>query len=205
MAARAGFQVRLKASGAGVSMTAEATTAAGNIVYTITNTAKRVLDPTAAITVKNGGTPTVEAYTLNRLKGTITFGSASARTITVDGTYLPMTAIAEGTDVEITCVANNADDSSFGDVDCTRLQISKDWSGSVGRWYSTDTYFMDAFAAAAPWTLEGSFDSGTTVVFRGWAFPTKVTQGGTTKTLVTDGISFEGKADADGRSFTWLE
>jgi hypothetical protein len=208
MAARAGWQVRLKASGVGVAVTAQATTmSGGNKIYTLTDPTRRVWDRAIAVVVKNGGTPVdpvADPYTINRLTGTVTFTNATVRTITFDITYLPMTAIAEGTDFDLSCVANNQDDSSFGDVDITRVQVEKDWSGTVGRWLSADTYFADAFNSGVPIVFEFSGDGGTTVEFRGWGLPNKKTAAASKKTLVTDGIGFEGAADADGRSFTWL-
>lgn len=204
MTARAGSAARLRVSGAGVSFTAEATTATGNISYQITNTAKRVWDRSATITVLDGGIATVESYTLNRLTGTVTFGSTASRTITVTGTYLPLSTLARGKEFDFSCMANNQEDNAFLDADVTRVQVEKDWSGTVGRWLSTDTYLADAFTAGVPVVVEFSSDGGTTVEWRGWGLPNKKTAGASKKTLVEDGIGFEGCADADGRSFTWL-
>src|SRR4051812_39714265 len=109
MAAKAGRLISVKVSGVAVAFTAEATTTTDTKTYKVTNAVKRVWDRAAAITVKDGGTPTAEAYTLNRLKGTVTFANAGTRVITLDGSYLPMSTLALGHDVELSCAATTAE------------------------------------------------------------------------------------------------
>src|SRR4051812_23593935 len=134
MSANAGILCAVKLSGSGLSMTAEATTGTGNISYQITNTAKRVLDRAAAITVKDGGVTTVESYTVDRLQGKILFGSTAVRVITVDATYLPMTTIAEAKEFSFQTKNGMLEDTAFLDTDVTRIQNENDCSGSVGEW-----------------------------------------------------------------------
>ena len=74
MAKLTGKKALVKVSGSPLTLTNEATTDAGDhINYQITNAAKRVMDPTAAVTVKENGVATSAPYTLNRLNGTVTF------------------------------------------------------------------------------------------------------------------------------------
>jgi hypothetical protein len=64
MAELAGKSVTIKVSGVSTAMTGEATTAAGNLTYQVTDTAKQVLDRTATIGVLLKGTnDTTEAGT----------------------------------------------------------------------------------------------------------------------------------------------
>jgi hypothetical protein len=74
MAKLTGKKGLVKVSGSPLTLTSEATTDAGDhLNYQITNTAKRVLDPTAAVTVKENGVTTTQPYTINRLNGKVTF------------------------------------------------------------------------------------------------------------------------------------
>jgi hypothetical protein len=204
MAANAGKLCAVKLSGTPTSMTAEATTGSGNTTYQITNTAKRVLDPTATITVKDGGVATVESYTLNRLTGTVTFGSAVVRTITIDGTYLPMTTVAEGKEFSLQIGITNSEDSAFLDADVTRLQNEADCKGSVGQWKNSSQNFKTALDAGTPVVLE--FVRATSTVFaRCWALFQSNGIQAEKKGLIEETIAFDGSADADGRSWTFLE
>jgi len=87
----------LKASGAAVVITAEACTSLGGGVYRVTNAARRTLDPAASFVVKdNGVTVGAGFYTLDLLDGRITFsGYTPTGAITLDGSYLPVAAVAE--------------------------------------------------------------------------------------------------------------
>lgn len=207
MAAKAGRLALVKVSGTGVSFTAEAvSTVTTNKVYQITNTAKRVWDRSATITVLDGGVAVdavADPYTINRLTGVVTFTATTVRVITLTGTYLPMTTIAEGTDVSFDASADNATDTAFTDADHTRIQLGKDCSGSIGRWLSTDTVFADFFAGLVPFVVEIALD-GSTVDIRCWGIASKDSVGASRKALITEGLQFEGAADADGRSFTFL-
>jgi hypothetical protein len=207
MAARAGRNISVKVSGAAVAFAGEATTATGNISYQITNALKRVWDPTVTIVVLNGGVavdPVADPYTVNRLSGTIRFTTATVRTITVGGSYLPLSTLAQGHDLSLDCVATNVDDTVFGATDITRQQVARDCSGTIGRFRSADTYLYDAYAAGVPVVVEFSPDGGTTPHFRAWALFNKEAFQGARKTMLEESVSFEGSADADGRSHTWL-
>ena len=61
MAPRAGYATVLEVGGTSTAFTGEATTNTTGNTYQITNSAKRVLDPAAAVTVKDGGAPVAPA------------------------------------------------------------------------------------------------------------------------------------------------
>lgn len=212
MAATHGKRVRIKVSGAAVVFTNEATTDAGDHKsYQITATAKQVWDPQAAITVQrstDGGATwgaAVGAYTLNRLKGTITFTSANgaADKIRVSGSYLPLTTAAAAKQFSYSAKAATVEATAFGDVDLTRLQATQDCAGSLALWW-LDSYFATALDAGLPIVVEQSIADGATPAFRAWALLTErglqVVQGG----LLEEPITWEGAADADNTSFTFL-
>lgn len=102
MAATAGYNSTLKVTGTSTALTAEAVTLSGSDPTkraTITNAAKRVLDPTVEVVVKDGvATVPAANYTVNHLMGYVTFVDYTVLgTITIDsGSYLPTYAIAQG-------------------------------------------------------------------------------------------------------------
>lgn len=204
MPASAAKLCAVKQSGTGVGMTAEACTGTANTSYQITNTAKRVIDPSAAVTVKDAGVGTIEAYTLNRLTGTVTFGSAVVRVITIDGTYLPLTTVAEAMEFDFQTKPQFLPDTAFLDSDVTRIFNENDCAGSVGQWKNTSQNFKAALDAGVPLCVE--FLRGTTTVFcRAWVLFTTNGIMAEKKGLLTETIAFDGSADADGRSYHFFE
>lgn len=206
MTAKAGRLISVKVSGDPVAFTDEATTTNDDTVYQITDTALRVWDRAATITVEDGGVavdPVADPYTVNRLAGKIIFETSDAgRVITVSGDYLPLSTLAEGHSVDFTRMANNGDDSVFGATDVSRQQIARDWSGTIARFFSVDTYLADAFDVGDPVVIEYSPDGGTTPTVRGWALLNKNAFQGDVKSFLEESVSWEGSADADGRSHT---
>jgi hypothetical protein len=149
----AGRLAVVKASGSAVTMTDEATTATGNQVYQITHAAKRVLDRTAATVVKDDGAPTAEAYTLNRLNGTVTFVTQASRVITIDGEYLPMTVVATAYDYKYKRGVDLHDITAFLATHKARIAGQKWASGTLSQWDIND-YFEDVLTAGEPIVLE---------------------------------------------------
>lgn len=154
MSERAGFECVVKISGAPVAMVAEATTATGNISYQITNAAKRVLDRDTAPTVLDGGVATGEAYTVNYLTGTITFGTAEARTITVTGKYLPMTVAAYANRMSRADEASVLDITKFNNTHRQKMVGLKSASGTLTHLNMADTTFAAALLAGDPVVIE---------------------------------------------------
>jgi len=163
MAKKAGYLVSVKVSGDKLSLTAEPCGTSDNTVYQITDTDKQILDKTSTITVKDDGVETAEEYTLNRLDGTVTFGSAVARTITIDGFYLPMTTVASahaaGLDRACTIINVPVFRASYKDKIPGQLSASI----SLEDFDVTDTYFVDALQAGDPVVVELNSDTGTLI------------------------------------------
>lgn len=168
MANKAGRLRAIKISGTKASLTAEPTTTSDNISYQITNAAKRVLDYSETITVDDGGSPTAEDYTLNRLSGTVTFESADTRTITIDGYYLPMTTVAYAHADSINNACDLQETPKYGDTHMSRIAGLKGAEGSLSQWDITDTTFEDDLIAGLPVVLETRDESGDSVIDRIW-------------------------------------
>lgn len=151
---RSGNQCVIKISGAATSMTAEATTHTGNISYQINNTAKRVLDRDTPPTVLDGGVATTEDYSVNYLNGAVTFTTATPRTITITGKYLPMTTAAYAHVMSHSKVCDLLDYNRFGQTNKSRIPGLKSASGTLSQFNVADTYYATALAAGVPIVLE---------------------------------------------------
>lgn len=203
MAGKAGRKALIKVSGTATAFTDEAcTNTVANLEYQITDSAKRVWDRTATITVSVGGTPVAATtYTLNRLTGTVIFGSASVRVVTVTGSYLPLSTAAECKEYSYALAAELLDDSVFGDTWRTFVQGLKKISGSLGRWY-IDAYFTDALTAGEPVAVEFYSDSSGSFDVRCWALLNQAQIQSPIAGLIDESVSFEGVTDSDLRAIS---
>lgn len=104
MASTAAATCRVYATGTSTSMTTEACTlSGGNTVAQITNTAKRILDPTATINLyDNGVLQSASSYTLNHAFGKATKISGSwTGPVTITANYLPRLELDETYSAEL--------------------------------------------------------------------------------------------------------
>lgn len=154
MAEHSGIDLVLKVSGAPTAMADEATTATGNLVYQITNAVKRVLDRDTPPTVEDGAVPTVEPYTVNYLSGKITFATATARTITITGKYLPMSVAAYANAYNRAEECNIFEGTPFATAYKTRVPGLKSMSGALTNLNVLDTVFNAALIAGIPIVIE---------------------------------------------------
>jgi hypothetical protein len=84
-----GHHAVVYASGTAATLTNEATTVVtANTVFQITTAARRVIDPSYAVTTNGTG-----AVTVNRLTGTLTFATTQTPPITISGKYLPISPV----------------------------------------------------------------------------------------------------------------
>lgn len=199
--AKAGKKALIKVSGAAVGMTAEATTGTGNLSYQITNAAKRVLSRIGTVTVKDGGVATAEAYTLNRLTGTVTFGSATSRTITIDADYLPMATAAEAHEYGYTMTSANHEVPRFGDNYQRRICGVRDINGSLSLWHANSDY-IDMLDGETVVVLEFYSDSSGAFDLRCWALLNSDEVKSAVSGPNTESASFSGTTDADGRAIS---
>lgn len=207
MPSKAGRLALVKMSGTGVAFTDEATTVlTTNKVYQITDATKRVWDRALTITVKDGGTPVnigTDPYVINRLTGTVTFTNTAVRTITISGTYLPLSTIAKCRDASVDLLSPALDDTTMdsnGWAEC--LAGMKNAAIALGRnWESVSTPLLRAaLTAGTPLVIEVLYDrNDATTAFLMWALPTKQSAVANIKQIITDGLDFVGYPDADLR------
>lgn len=197
MPALAGKKALVKVPGTAIAFTAEATATGDAKSYQIVNTAKRIWSPTATISVLIGGVAAGEAYTLNRLTGTVIFAvtNFARAAVTVTGSYLPLSTVAEAKDYSWQIAGQNVPDNAFGDEWVTRVNAGFDVTGSLGRWW-IDTYFSAALLADTPLVFQ-FFTDATTVDFTCWARLSRRSVQSALRGLSEEMLDFEGTTDND--------
>jgi hypothetical protein len=201
MAAIAGKRAKVLLTGTGIAMTGEATTTSDNKNYQITNTVKRILSQNGTVVVKNSGTVVSSGYTLNRLNGTVTFATATTRTITVDATYLPTVEAINAFDCSYSIDADNQDVTVFSKDYIVREQGLIDFSGSLTQ-YSIDSTYQNILTAGNPVVLEISSNRSSSYDIRAWVILSSVEESGSVDGIMEEALEFEGTVDADRRSIT---
>lgn len=176
----AGRRALVKVTGAPVAFTNEAVTDIDHQTYQIANTTKRVWDRATTLVVKVGGVTTVESYTFNRLTGKVTFATLDAGrgTVTLTGAYLPLSVALGAKSFSFTLAVTVLDDSDFDSLGtnggyATCLSGMKNASGTIGRRFTTDTYFRDALTAGAPVVIQFFADRSAAAFLTMWALLSK--------------------------------
>jgi len=130
------------ATGAGTSMTGEATTSLGGGVHQITLAGRRYISPNSALTVLDGAT------TVSPAKYQVAYGSGKiylrdytpVGTITVTGSFLTLSQVAQGTEWSLDITAVFDETQTFGDAWKERTVVQKEATCTFGRFYN-DAYF----------------------------------------------------------------
>lgn len=197
--ALAGKKAKILAYSSALAFTDEATTTTDDTTYQITNTNKRIWCKTCTITVKDGGVPTVESYTVDRLTGRITFTSAVVRTITVTGSYLPVSTIGCAYEYSWNLTADNVDSTCFENEFMRREQALKDLEADLSKFYDINHYFIDLLMADGDYVLEFYSNASSSPDIRAWTKISSDNPSAAVDGLVEESISFEGTTDADNR------
>jgi len=184
-----GYLASIKAQSSATVMTDEATTGAGNLVYTITDTAKLVIDLNTDLVVEDSGTVTTEAYTVDYLNGVITFADAVSRTITVTGAYVTLTSVAIANSVSLSLSADMLENTVFGDVYKTFQSGLVTGTADLGGFFAVDDIFNEAILAGTYMVLEYYADA--THKFRFYALATSVNTDSPVAGLITESMSYQ--------------
>lgn len=210
MGASAAWQAQVKVSGTAVAMLAEPCSLVSGTTYQVTNAAKRILDPAATFTVKDGGVPIPAAnVTIDGLFGKFTLASAPVGAVTVDGSYLPVADIGEAKAVEVSVSVDLLDKSVFGSQAKTRLAALLDYSATVGQLalpitdidpvtggvQSLETRRSGGTPMLLDWLIDG------TNRVRAWLLIKDYKVGGKVDGLVEVNINFEGSSQTLAAGF----
>ena len=118
-------------TGTAASMTAEAMSLVSGATYQISNTAKRILDPSQAVAVFDGGVAiSSTTYTIDYLFGKVVFDTAPTGAVTITGYYLPRAEAAEVYGATVNIKADLADSTAFGAESRAKEKTTKDANGS---------------------------------------------------------------------------
>jgi hypothetical protein len=212
--AYAAWQAQLKISGAPVGTTAEAMALLGGSQYQVTNTAKRVIDPATAITIKDGGVTVSSAlYSFDYLFGIVTFsGYSPTGSVTLDGSYIPVASIGQCRTVELSMMADLVDVSIFENQAKQKQATLVDFEGSLERLslpvddldgVTAGTQSIDGWMkAGTPRLLDVLFAAGAR--FRGWILFAGYEVQAQVDGIVTVNVKFKGSArGVAGSSFNW--
>jgi hypothetical protein len=204
----AGRKALVKMSGTPTSFTDQAVNViTTNKIYQIASTTRRVWSPTATITVKAGGVAVdagADPYAINRLTGVVTFTNVSARgTVTISGTYLPMTTIAQTKAVDYSTDRPSLDATTFdsgnwmeviGGIGGTTVTLSRNWESVYG------ALLKSALESGSVLVIQIFSDRAAAADDLIWALPTKGARKAVTSGILEEDLEFVGTPDADGRS-----
>lgn len=214
--ASAAFTCAIKQTGTAVAMTGEATTNTTGNTYQVTNTAKRILDPSTAITVYDGVTPIADtSVTVDYLFGKVTLSSPPGGAVTIDGAYLPSYSVAEAKAFELSFSKDVFESTVMAATTTSKTRTAglKDVSGSITQLDNLLTDLDSGGTTIVPFTdftagttrvLEVTFPSGT--IFRAFVTFSGVAEKTSVDALLESTLSFEGNAvtgtdQTEGSSF----
>lgn len=152
MASTAGKIALIRVPGTPTSFTNEAVTTADDQIYQITDITRRVFVSGVPLVVTvNGVTQSSALYTVEPLRGRVTFTTATPRTnVRFAGSYYPMATAAKCRAVSFSAVKAALDNTGFEDGGwLTRLVGLADVTGTLGRRWQVQAYFHDALVNAS--------------------------------------------------------
>jgi hypothetical protein len=183
------------------------TVVTANTVFQITAAAKRVLDPTKAITTTGTG-----AYTVNRLTGTFTFADAQTPPITMSGFYLPMAEVIKAKDFTLNIKPKVVDTTAICDVGLfeSKTPTIRDLSGTIGGFYTSEgaavfdpvipNYYLTNLTSDVVFAIK--FYISTHYELLAWVHVDTDAIKAAVGSLLDETVSFSGRPDADGRVLT---
>lgn len=211
-----GYQGALKVSGASTSMTGEACGSLSSTLYQVTNSAKRIINPAVAATVKDGGSSLVEGtdYYLDRLFGRIILATTPGGAITIDAAYLATQAVAEVRKAELQAARAQLDKTTFDATDGFRRflpglmafdgsaeilsQPSDDLDSGTGGTQSFFSFLANGTAKLIEVTRAGK-------MWRAWVGVESIEQASELESIVACTIKFKGSAQAKGAGLMFEE
>lgn len=137
-----GFKALVKAESSQVSFTDEATTTSDSINYQITDSSKRIWGFNSTIIVEDSTVPTTEKFTINRLNGTVTFETATSRTITVTGDFVFLTTVAEAKEWSFDGTSDLIDSTVFEKTEREFTPALLAATATIGKFYTIDNFFF---------------------------------------------------------------
>jgi len=123
-------------------------------------TVSAVTSQTTSDTIEVYKQATASTYTLNRLNAMATFTSATARTVLISGSYLPMSTAAYAHKMSKHEAVDILEKTKFGSTSKERLAGMKSASGTLSQFDVTDTTYSAALLAKVPIIIEDRTSTG---------------------------------------------
>ena len=199
-----GYGATVKKSGTSTAFTGEATTNTSGNIWQITDDAKEVFDRDVVPDYYDNAVPIVvgDIASIDYLYGIVTFTGAKTGPITVDGSYMPMAAVACAKDVNLNRTSTVLDDTCLGNAGYhTKLAGIHDASVTLGRWDDLTFTFTALIAARVPIVIEIAPDTNKS--YRGWFLAESSDQNLDLNALIEESISFQLDGDdTTGKTFS---
>jgi hypothetical protein len=211
-----GHYAVLYVSGAAAALSNPEATTGSTYTWQITNAAKRVLDPTYAVTESKtqtytrSKTPAAGQFTVNRLTGTITYGSSQSADVGVSGKYLPMSALLYAKDFTLNVKPKVVDTTALcSDVAPYQSKATtiRDINGTIGTFFTPDAaatfdpaiteYFMGSIMNNSTFALK--FYMSANYELLAWVKVDTDAIKANVGNLMEETVSFSGLPDAEGR------
>lgn len=215
-----GNNTKILMTGASVAVTAEAcslyaTLGVNDIVYQVTNSARRALDPTVAVVVKdNGSTVSASNYQIDYLYGKIRFSITPTGPVTIDASFLALWEITTAYELSADPERVNPESTPFGtttgrkrtpglfscsgNIGCfDHLQTDHDTGGGTLK-------LIDLLANGTAKLLDANLD-GAGKGFRAWVLLDKEQLKSQREDLQTAMVNFTSDAQRVGASFAWSD
>jgi hypothetical protein len=211
--ATAAWQAQVKVAGAPVAMVAESMAFIASSQYQIGNSAKRIVDPSAAVVIKDGGvTVGASFWTFDYLYGVVTFsGYTVLGVITIDANYIPTGSIGGCKGVNVKAMASLADVSVLESSGRKKLTTLLDCELSLERLelpiddldlVTAGTQSIDVWMrGGTPRLLDVLFAAG--FRFRAWILFEDYEIQGQLDGVLTVNVKASGAARVGGASFGW--
>jgi hypothetical protein len=195
----AGYKAVVKKSGTTTAFTDEAMTLVSGKTYKITNTAKNVWDRSVTPTFEDGGgaISSSNVESVDYLFGRVTFISAftPSGSVTVTGSYLPLTQVAKTNQYTLTMTAAPVETSTFDVVQAnggyrTFQYGLKTVTLALKGVYASSSAFAALLAARSEAVVEICPDGSSKSVARGWFKPMANNQMGDVGELEEEELNF---------------
>jgi len=149
-----GYKSLIKGESSQIAFTDEATTTSDNLTYKISDAGKSVWAYGVDIEVKDGGVVTTEDYVISRLDGSIAFSSAATRDITVSGSYVVLSEVAECKEFSFDGTTDMLETTIFQNAERTYVPGLIGATLTLSRFYNVDNYFTNYLYAGATVVVE---------------------------------------------------
>lgn len=195
----AGYVADIFKGGTSTALSAEATTLVTTRVYQITNTAHRFIDPTVAVTIKDGATDhTADVLSIDYLNGIVTFKPTYTVTGAVTfatGNFIPLAQIAKAQTFTLTQTAASKDVTDFISAQSNNGTKSVDYalktvSLDLGGIFSISNGWLAALQARNPVVIEINPDGTGASQARGIFKPMTASQSGKVGDLEAEAVKF---------------